>query len=275
VHFRRDWLSGREVGWRAAAAALSDLAAMAARPIGVLAALAVRPEDADTYAVHVMQGVRAAVESVGGVLLGGDLTRCESATVVDVTVVGECPDPVLRSGARAGDEIWVTGELGGSAAWVDGLLRGDLPASSARERFAAPVPRVREGLWLAARGIPTAMIDLSDGLAGDVAHIAAASGVAAVLELDRVPVHEAARTASDTDAGGLAIALAGGEDYELCFCAKPGAVEPHVDDFVREHGVALTRVGRVEEGSGVWRRTEGGGREPLALRGFQHFGGGA
>jgi thiamine-monophosphate kinase len=275
VHFRRDWLSARETGWRAAAAALSDLAAVAARPIGVLAALAVRREDADTYAVHVMHGVRAAVESVGGVLLGGDLTRCEGATVIDVTVVGECARPVLRSGARPGDEVWVTGDLGGSAAWVEGLLRGELPASAARERFAAPVPRIREALWLAGRGIPTAMVDLSDGLAGDVAHVAAASGVAVVLETERVPVHEAARAAGDTDAGGLAIALAGGEDYELCFCARPGATEPHVAEFVRTHGVALTRVGRVEEGSGVWRRTAGGRREPLALRGFQHFGGGA
>jgi thiamine-monophosphate kinase len=274
VHFRRDWLSARETGWRAAAAALSDLAAMAARPIGVLAALAVRIEDADTYAVHLMQGVRAAAESVGGVLLGGDLTRSEGPTVVDVTVVGECPSPVLRSGARPGDEVWVTGELGGSAAWVAGLLRGELPGSLARERFAAPVPRVREALWLAARGIPTAMIDLSDGLAGDVAHVAAASGVAVVLEPELVPVHEAARTASVTEAGVLAIALAGGEDYELCFCARPGATEPHVAEFVREHGVPLTRVGRVEEGSGVWRGTADGQRAPLALRGFQHFGGG-
>jgi thiamine-monophosphate kinase len=273
VHFRRDWLSPRETGFRAAAAALSDLAAVAARPIGVLVGLAVRPEDAGDYAVEVMAGVAAAAESVGGVLLGGDLARSPGPTVVDVTVVGECPRPVLRSGARAGDDVWVTGELGGSAAWIAGLMHGPPAHESARARFAAPCARTAEALWLHSRGLPCAMIDLSDGLAGDAAHLAAASGVAVVLELDSVPVDGAARRMAETYGGALELALSGGEDYELCFCAAPGSVERHVTDFGREFGLRLTRVGRVEPGSGVWKTDGREGRLPLQGAGFQHFGG--
>ncbi|HET6765284.1 MAG TPA: thiamine-phosphate kinase [Longimicrobiaceae bacterium] len=275
VHFRRDWLTARETGYRAAAAALSDLAAVAARPIGVLASLAVRKEDAGTYAEQVMDGVRDAVRSVGGVLLGGDLTRAVDATVIDVTAVGECGDAVLRSGAEPGDDVWVTGALGGAAAWVGGMLRGDIPHPAAREPFAAPVPRTREAIWLRERGVPRAMVDLSDGLAGDAAHLAAASGVAIVLELDAVPVHEGARGSAESEGEALALALAGGEDYELCFCARAGSVREHVAEFMQRFGVALTRVGRVEAGAGVWRTDARGGRMPLGMEGFQHFGGGA
>jgi thiamine-monophosphate kinase len=275
VHFRRDWLSARETGYRAAAAALSDLAAVAARPIGVLASLAVRKEDAGTYAEHVMAGVHDAVSRAGGVVLGGDLTRSLDATVIDVTAVGECPDPVLRSGAREGDEVWVTGTLGGSAAWVSALLRGELGDVRARPAFAAPVARTAEALWLHARALPWAMVDLSDGLAGDAAHVAAASGVAVVLELEAVPVHAGARGGAESDDEALALALGGGEDYELCFCARPGAVAEHVAEFVQTFGVPLTRVGRVEAGSGVWRAAPDGGRLPLPFGGFQHFGGDA
>ena len=110
THFRREWLSPHEIGCRAASAALSDLAAMAARPIGVLVSLAVSETDADEFAVHVMEGIHDAVERVGGVVLGGDLTRSPGPVVVDLTVIGETAEPVLRSGAKVGDEVWVTGE---------------------------------------------------------------------------------------------------------------------------------------------------------------------
>ncbi|HET7322109.1 MAG TPA: thiamine-phosphate kinase [Longimicrobiaceae bacterium] len=263
VHFRREWLSPREVGFWGAGAALSDLAATAARPVGVLASLAVAPEDADEWAEEVMAGVSEAVERLGGVLLGGDLTRSPAPLALDVTAVGTAEHPVLRSGAAVGDEVWVTGELGGAAAFVARLLGGEEPDSDVRERFARPTPRTAEALWLNARGVLHAMLDLSDGLLGDAGHLAAASGVAVVLDPDAVPVHPAAT---------LALAVSGGEDYELCFAAAPGAVQPLAADFAREFGVALTRVGRVEEGSGVWWGGAGEKR-PARGGGFQHFGG--
>lgn len=271
VHFRRDWLSMREIGWRAAAAALSDLAAVAARPIGVLVSLGLPAGDAGDPAVEVMEGVREAAESVGGTVLGGDVTRSPGPLVVDVTVVGEAPRPVLRSGAVPGDEVWVTGELGAAAAAVASLLRGEAPPPGARERFAHPRPRVQEARWLAGRGLLHAMVDVSDGLAGDAAHLSAAGGVAILLSPAAIPVHTAARVAARDDAEALRLALGGGEDYELCFTAPVGAVAGHSIDFEREFGVSLTCVGRVGGGSGVWWVDAHGHRAPLGFGAYQHF----
>jgi len=272
VHFRREWLDPREIGRRAAVAALSDLAAMAARPIGVLVSLAATPEDAALMAVEIMGGVRAALGEVGGVLLGGDLTRAPAGIVLDVVAVGEAPRPLLRRGASAGDEIWVTGSLGGAAIAVANLLRGETPDPEARERYAAPNARIAEAFWLAARGIPTAMIDLSDGLAGDASHIARASGVAMVLESSLLPVHAAVLRVLGAGDEAARLAMGGGEDYEICFTAPPGAVEPHLTEFLATFSLPLTRLGWVEEGAGVHVLDGRGKRSSLDRGGFQHFG---
>src|SRR5690606_34594685 len=137
----------------------------------------------------------------------------------------------------------------------------------ARRALAAPVARIQEALWLAARGLPTAMLDLSDGLAGDAGHIASASGVAIVLEADAIPIHPAAAHLPE----GLQLALSGGEDYELCFTAAPGALTSLEADFEEAFGVDLTRVGAVEPGEGVYLREADGSRSRLVAGGFQHF----
>ncbi|HEV2150525.1 MAG TPA: AIR synthase-related protein, partial [Longimicrobiaceae bacterium] len=204
-------------------------------------------------------------------VLGGDVTRSPGPLAVDVTVVGEAPQPVLRSGAQLGDEVWVTGELGGAAAAVRALLAGEMPDPAARERFARPVPRVREALWLMERGLLTAMVDLSDGLAGDAAHLSAGSGVAVLLSPEMVPVHPAARAAAADREEALRLALGGGEDYELCFTAPLGSVIGHTIDFDRELGVRLSCVGRVGGGDGVWWVDAEGHRSALGVEAFQHF----
>jgi thiamine-monophosphate kinase len=271
VHFRRDWLSLREIGLRAAAASLSDLAAVAARPIGVLVSLALPQADAGAHAVQVMEGVRRAAEHAGAVLLGGDVARSPGPLMIDVTAVGEAPHPVLRSGAALGDEVWVTGELGAAALFVERMEAGAEPDSAARKRFAAPEPRVREARWLAERGFATAMIDLSDGLAGDAAHLSAASGVAVLLAPELIPVHPAVLRHAASHDDALRMALAGGEDYELCFTAPLGALEPHAHEFQRDFGVRLACVGRAAGGDGVWWTDAEGNRRPLGLHGYQHF----
>lgn len=273
THFTREWLSPHEIGCRAASAALSDLAAMAARPIGLLVALAVPDTDADEFAVHVMDGVHNAAERVGAVVIGGDLTRSPGPVVLDITVIGEAREPVLRSGARAGDEVWVTGALGAAAITVARLLRGEAPNPEAVERFTCPLPRIQEARWLQERELPSAMIDLSDGLLGDAAHLATASGVALVLDRGSIPIHEAVLGDTATTDAALAYAVSGGEDYEVCFCAAAGAVQPHLDAFEDEFGVPLTRVGVVEEGEGVWWRATKGDRIRAEGGGFQHFAG--
>jgi thiamine-monophosphate kinase len=271
VHFRRDWLAPEEIGYRAAAAALSDLAAMAARPVGLLVSLAVAPEDAAEVAARVMAGVTELAEGFEVALLGGDLSRSPGPLVIDVTVVGRTSSPVLRVGAEPGDEVWVTGELGAAGAAVAALLRGETPRADAMARFARPTPRVAEAIWLAEQGIPRAMLDLSDGLLGDASHLSAASGVALVLEAASVPVHGAVSPGSAEER--VSLAASAGEDYELCFCAAPGAGDRVGAELLRRFGVPMTRVGVVEQGAGVHWRHAGGGRSPPVLGGYQHFGG--
>mgnify|MGYP001174094652 FL=1 len=311
VHFRRDWITPEEIGYRAAMASLSDLAAMAAEPIGVLVSLAAPRTDVPATAERCMDGVREAVEAVGGEILGGDLTRSPGPLALDVVVFGRASKPVLRSGARQGDEVWVTGELGGAAAAVAAWREGKTPPAAAREAYARPRARTREALWLAGRGVLHALIDLSDGLAGDLEHVAAASNVGIVIDEARVPVHRGAASAAagpvdveaaparehvdrgagpdypeaawgagsaETEGGidrALALALSGGEDYELCFTAPAGIVSSIEEEFRDTFGVRLTRVGRVREEPGVVvRRSDGSTRPAVDSAGYRHFSGG-
>jgi thiamine-monophosphate kinase len=267
VHFRRAWLDAEEVGWRAAVASLSDLAAMAAQPVGLLLSLAVPEADAADAALRLATGVRNAAEHAGCALLGGDLTRSPGPWILDIVGVGRAQRPVLRSGARPGDALFVTGQLGGAAAAVRAWRAGREPEPDARAAFARPLARIAEACWLAERASLHALLDLSDGLAGDAAHIAAASDVGIVLDADAIPVHPAAASLPDA----LDVALSGGEDYELCFAAPSEHVEREREAFERNFGLRLTRVGSVVQGAGVRLRSASGAERPLAAGGFQHF----
>lgn len=269
VHFRRAWLDDGEVGYRAAAAALSDLAAMAAQPVGVLLSLALPtdPPGGDVDARALQAGVAEAAAEVDAGVLGGDVSGSPGPLVADVVALGRTAWPLLRDGARVGDEVWVTGALGGAAAAVAIWEREEEPAAPLRRAFARPRPRCREALCLAEREWSCALIDLSDGVAGDAGHLAAASDVRIVLEAGALPLHEAAVAALGTE-GALDAALHGGEDYELCFTAPPGVVDR--DGFRERFDLALTRVGRVEAGEGVWWADETGTRR-LERGGFSHL----
>jgi thiamine-monophosphate kinase len=273
VHFLREWLTPDEIGYRAVAAALSDLAAMAATPIGILVGLALRLEDAHELGPRVMAGARAAAASANAVLLGGDSTRSPGPMVIDVVVVGNAARPLLRSGARPGDTLWVTGELGAAAAAVRSWKRGDEPEPAARMAFARPTPRIEEANWLAQHGAIGALLDVSDGLAGDAGHIAAASSVRIVLDAGSIPIHPAVHASSADADEAFRLALAGGEDYELCFAARPGAVEPLAAQFSEAFGLQLTCVGAVQAGLGVALRDGNGRIHDLPDTGFDHFGG--
>ena len=265
VHFRTDWLALREIGWRATAAALSDLAAEGATPLGVLVSLGVpgnrqRRTGNASPAVHIMAGVGAAARSVGASVLGGDLVR-SPRYLVDVCVLGVAQRPVRRSGARPGDGLWVTGRLGGAGLALAALRagRGRRLAPAVRRRFARPVPRIAAGRWLARRGA-RAMIDISDGLAGDAGHLAAASGVGVAIELERVPCWP-----------GVTPFAAGrsGEEYEL-LVAMPRRFGPaDAKAFGRATGLPLTRIGACTAGRGV--RVTYDGRPITPPPGFDHF----
>lgn len=271
VHFLRDWLQPEEIGYRATAAALSDLAAVAATPIGILASLAIDAADAHDVAPRIMEGARAAAAGARAVLLGGDMSRTTGPLTLDIVAVGNTLRPVLRRGAREGDSLWVTGELGAASAAVRAWQRGGIPEAAARLAFALPTPRLAEAAWLAARGVLDALIDISDGLAGDASHLAAASAVRIVIDGAAVPIHPVVRAETPDQEHALRLALGGGEDYELCFAAPPGAVERIAESFIDTFDLHLTRVGTVHAGSGVLLRTRGGSVIDMPLAGHDHF----
>ncbi|MCY4571933.1 MAG: thiamine-phosphate kinase [Gemmatimonadetes bacterium] len=263
VHFSFDWVTPTEAGFRAGAAALSDMAAMGASPEALLVSMALPAGDPE-LGEALQRGVRAAGDRVGAVIAGGDVSRTPRAVVLDVVVVGRVRDGgVRRSGAQPGDDLWVSGVVGGAAAAVAAWSQGREPAPAARVRFAAPPDRTGLGRALAAQGLASAMIDISDGLVLDAKRLAKASSVAIRVRRDLVPV--------DTEAGGdLNRALEGGEDYELMFTAHPKGKE-RVLALERELSVQLTRIGTVGQGADVALEDSEGRQVRPGRGGYDHF----
>jgi len=231
VHFRRHWLSPEEIGYRAATAALSDLAAMAARPMGLAIALTLPDAWRDDF-LALCDGIGDATRMAGAQIIGGDLSRGAELSLA-ITVVGHAASPLSRRGARVGDALWVTGRLGGPLLALRAWECGAVPPAECRARFAHPVARFDEARWLVAHGV-TAGLDLSDGLVSDATHLAAASGLRLVIDLDRLPVLAPA-SADD--------AARSGEEFEL---AVTGPATLDAAAFASQFGIPLTRVGVVE-----------------------------
>lgn len=268
VHFRREWLSWEEIGWRAASAALSDLAATGAEVVGLMASVGAPHDAPGDQVVDLMRGVGAAATAVGGRVLGGDLSRAP-AWVIDVTVVGRAVQPLGRTEAKPGDFLWLTGTLGGARAALLAWESGGAPAAGARDRFAHPVPRIAEGRWLSAHGAH-AMLDVSDGLGGDAAHLAAASGVRVEIDLEQLPVHpDAVASALARGEPIQAFAARGGEDYELLVALPKSFDELSARRFQQDTGAVLTRIGRIRRGTGVSATFAG---VAVSLSGHDHFG---
>ena len=232
VHFRREWMTPHEIGARAATAALSDLAAMAAAPRGMLLALAL-PDTWRAELERLARGVGAAAAAAGCPIVGGNITSARELSLT-ITVLGSTARPLTRAAACEGDIVFVTGRLGGAGAALRALLAGRQPLAEHRARFVAPVPRLREALWLAERGARAA-IDVSDGLLADAEHLARASGVSLVLDDASIPtlagitVHDAIRS---------------GEEYEILIAA-PASAHWDTGEFSRAFGIPLTAIGTV------------------------------
>ncbi len=234
VHFRRERLTLREFGYRATAAALSDLAAMAAAPRGMLIALTI-PEASLAEVEELADGIGDAARITGTPIVGGDVTRGRQLAVT-VTVLGSTASPTRRDAVAPGDIIYVTGVLGGPSAALRALEQGETLEPLVRERFARPRPRLQEAQWLAQHGV-RALIDISDGLASELQHLAVASSVELRIDADRIPVM---RGCSWSDAAH------GGEEYELVVAS---AQSLDVDAFARAFALPLSEIGRA-------RRTE-------------------
>jgi thiamine-monophosphate kinase len=257
IHFERAWLTPREIGYRATMAALSDLAAMAAAPLGILLALGL-PKSWIDAAGEIGDGVGDALDRAQTLVRGGDITGATDLTLA-LTVLGSTSAPLRRNGARIGDTVYVTGALGGPGAALAAWQRGGSPSGAARERFAHPVARINEARWLARSGA-RAGIDISDGVLADAEQMATASGVRIQIDLERLPLHEGVSARE---------AAVSGEEYELIVCAAA----LNTSAFERANGIALTAIGRVVEpvpdGIGITARMNGERLAPAL--GFRHF----
>ncbi|HYB43593.1 MAG TPA: thiamine-phosphate kinase [Candidatus Methylomirabilis sp.] len=279
IHFRHCWASPRDVGWKAMAVNLSDIAAMGGRPRWALVALALPA----TTPVEAVDEFFAGMREAGGphevAIVGGDTSASLQGWMINVTLLGEHRGtPALRSGARAGDIVAVTGSLGRSAAGLAVLEAGD-SASPLGEPWRAelidahrrPRPRLAEGRWLAAQPGVHAMMDLSDGLATDLGHVCRESGTGARIALDHLPVSPAAiEAARALGRDPIALATGGGEDYELLVTFEPTAADRLVKGLLDATGTALTAIGRIEEGGAVTYVDAGGAPVTLAA-GYGHF----
>jgi thiamine-monophosphate kinase len=260
VHFRRAWHSAHSVGHRCLARGLSDIAAMGGTPLACFLSFAAPAELPQKWAAEFLRGLLGLAARFKVPLAGGD-TSSGAKITADIVVLGSVPvgKAVLRSGAKPGDKIYVTGKLGGSAAIIQKLYRGEkVDASSPRNHF-YPIPRLEIGTQLRKKHLATAMIDVSDGLSIDLAHLCRESSVSAVIEATAIP---AAETAT------LDLALHGGDDYELLFTASPRTKVPS-----KIAGVAVTQIGVIQARSfsKVLIRDRRGRKRPLKPMGWQHF----
>ena len=265
VHFLRRWMSLEDVGYRATMAALSDIAAMGGTVVGVLSALILPADFSDEDLLALARGQRRAADDARTTIAGGNLARGRELSIT-TTALGRTSEPMLRSGARPGDALWIAGGVGLAAA---GRLRRDrdlLPVRReelvADDAFRRPLARLAEGLLAAP--LAHAAIDVSDGLARDVAHIAEASDVRVVLDPATLVSPELAHVALSIDADPLELALHGGEDYALVVAAPPGA---------KLQGFRC--IGGCEaRGTDAHRVTlvgADGQQTPVEPRGFDHF----
>jgi len=283
VHFRRRYATPADIGWKAIAVNLSDIASMGGRPRWALVALAC-PDDVEPAAVHEFyESARTLADAHDVAIVGGDTSASSAGWIVNVTLLGETTArTLLRRGARPGDVVAVTGTLGRSAAGLALLEHGGTAAGLDADRATAavaahlrPRPRVAEGRWLAGAAGVTAMMDLSDGLATDLPRLARESAVGARIDLPRVPVDATAQAvARALGADATVWAAGGGEDYELLLTCERAAFDRLADELAGASGVRLHAIGEVTTGRDV-RFVDGAGA-PVAVRaGFEHFRDGA
>ena len=263
VHFPRG-TSPADIGWKALAVNLSDLASMGAEPAWCTLSLSL-PQSDPAWIEGFLDGFLDLAGQHGIALVGGDTTRGPLSIAVTAMGLVEPGRALRRDGARVGDEVWVTGTLGDAAGGLALLDREPVPAL--RARLDRPTPRVAAGRALA--GIATACVDVSDGLLADLGHVCARSHVAAHLDVDALPASAALREAFG-EADRIALQASGGDDYELCFTA-PADAGADIDAVSAQLGLRFTRIGRIVAGEGVHPVDAKSQPWSSPRRGYDHF----
>ena len=268
IHFRRDWHPPESVAHRCLARGFSDIAAMGGSPVAVFLSLALPRDLPQSWIGRFARSLVTLAERHGASLAGGDTAESPDGILADIIVVGAVAKrkAILRSGARAGDRIFVSGELGGSAAAVVKMQaqrkrKKVTPRDYIRHFF--PEPRIELGRHLREKGLASAMIDTSDGLSTDLAHICEESGVGAEIDSSLIPQAWVGRPARQV---GLDLSLHGGEDYELLFTAPTGKRIPR-----QIAGVAITQIGNITRTRGIFVRNPKGVGYELHPQGWEHF----
>ena len=263
VHFRREWHPADVVGWRCLTRGLSDIAAMGGEPRAAFLSLAVAGDVSQKWVDGFLKGLLDLAKKYKVPLAGGDTAEAATGIQADIVLVGTVPKgkAVLRSGAKPGDQIYVTGRLGGSALALSRLMDG-MPVGMEKEAHFRPAARVAVGRALRERKIPSAMIDVSDGLSTDLEHICEESRVGAEIEAEAIP--RALCGPRGRQVVDLRFALNGGDDYELLFTSSrpvPSKVE----------GVLVMRIGRITRSAGMRVVDAKGRAEVLKAAGWEHF----
>jgi thiamine-monophosphate kinase len=274
VDFRLEWTTPEFLGHKALAVSLSDIAAMGARPKWAMLSLAVsQPVWNSDFIDEFYEGWHRLAAEFGVELVGGDVSRSPDRLVIDSIVGGEVPNgkAILRSAAKPGDSIFVTGELGGAAAGLRLLNQGHRYAASNSEEYDSlllkqlePIPQVNTGILLQEQRLATAMIDVSDGISSDLAHICVESAVGAKIYADRIPIRRDLKSIFKSPNEQLDMALNGGEDFELLFTADQNKIS-------QLKSPNFTCIGAITASIGTIELVRNGRIEILQPKGYRHF----
>jgi thiamine-monophosphate kinase len=274
IHFDLRYFTPEDIGWKALAVNLSDIAAMGGMPLYFTTSVALSKDQSPSWVQKLYRGMLALASESGVGLIGGDTCASPQGVFLDLTIIGEVrpSEMVTRSGARPGDHVFVTGELGGSAIGLELLKRH--PHHGGRyfgliSRHLRPCPRSQIGRFLASHRCASSLIDISDGLSTDLHHLCEQSQVGAVIDAEKIPMAKASRKLhSSLPRTALHYALNGGEDYELLFTVSPklrSRIPRGID------GIGIQEIGRITRETGKCYLLEQGGRKELPPGGFDHF----
>lgn len=265
VHFRQEWHPPEVVGHRCLTRALSDIAAMGGQPIAAFLSLALPRNLKQNWVNRFLRGLLRLADEFRASLAGGDTAESPGGVLADIVVVGSAPkgEALRRSGARSGDRIYVTGQLGGAAAALNLLFAGRKLRPADFPQHFHPLPRLEVGEFLRKKKLASALIDISDGLSTDLAHICEESGVGAEILAPAIPRSAIGKPARQVD---LKFALHGGDDYELLFTVPHGRRVP-----ARIAGVPITQIGRITRSKRIMLMNEQGAGSELRPQGWEHF----